>query len=307
MLMSKKISTRLRRYAQTKGTADPKRHFSPEALKFIKALSLEKRNCVLKYLWCNSIPHDTNNPDDMEILFFVADVRRSFYNKYVSRYDLDSDLERILDTLIEIQKPWYYDYIRKYRHSPLRVKITPEITEYMLLLDTDHFAELIKWIDLTPANDESPNELLDQYVLIGCDHISEKYFSPGALYFIEALNSEQRNCLLKRLWCNNIPYDARGTRNARETDAMKILIYISGISKATYDAYRNYKFDDLTHNEEAITDELDRKKYLGLHSVDKIYRSVPFRPKITSGMIKYMLSLDAERFDDAIKWIDLTI
>ena len=71
MLMRKNTFTRLRRYVQTKGTADPKKHFSPEALKFIKAVSLRKRSCVLEYLWCNSIPHDTNNPDDIEILFLL--------------------------------------------------------------------------------------------------------------------------------------------------------------------------------------------------------------------------------------------
>ena len=71
MLMSERISTRLRRYAQTESTADPKRHFSPEALKFIKTSSLRQRRRVLEQLWCNPIPLDINNPDDTEILFLL--------------------------------------------------------------------------------------------------------------------------------------------------------------------------------------------------------------------------------------------
>ena len=181
-------------------------------------------------------------------MFFVANVSRNFYDKYVSNYDSTNELGYtkhydldfvstcMLDKLIEMHKPCYYDYMKEHQHLPLRVKITPEISNFMVSLGIDKFTELIKWIDLTPIKDKSPDKP-HEFVSVSCGHISEQYFSPGALRFIEKLNSEQRNCVLQYLWCNQIPCDARGSRNARESDAMKILLYISGISRATYDTH----------------------------------------------------------------------
>ena len=185
--MSKRISTwsirYVQTYVQTEGTADPKRHFSPEALKFIRTLSVRQRYHVLQYLWCNLISFDINNPDDTEILCFVANVSRNFYDKYVSNYDSTNELGYtkhydldfvstcMLDKLIEMHKPCYYDYVKEHQHLPLRVKITPEINNFMVSLDIDNFTELIKWIDLTPIKDKSSDKPHEQFVSVSCGHI----------------------------------------------------------------------------------------------------------------------------------------
>ena len=90
---------------------------------------------------------------------------------------------------------------------------------------------------------------------------------------------------------------------------MKILLYISGISGATYNTYVNTLSNepsDLTHDEKLIASDVEDIKLLGLRYIHEFYRSVPFRPKITFEMIEYMLSLNIEQFRDAVKWVDFS-